>query len=81
MEAHNAWMPIRPPPVRLSPVVRAIRDEVKRKDLTAYAIAQMTKLNVTTVSRALSGEVSPTINTVETVAKALGLVIEVRPES
>ena len=65
-------MPIRQAPTKVSPIAKALRAEAKRQDLTPYALAKATGLSITTVDRGLSGEVSPTLATVEAVAEALG---------
>jgi len=60
-----------------SSTVRAIQKAAKNQKATAYGLAKSTGLRVYTVSRFLAGEGSPTIDTVERIAKALGLVIKV----
>ena len=60
-----------------SRTVLAIQREAKRQQSTAYGLAKATGLRVYTVSRFLAGEGSPTIDTVERIAKALGLTVTV----
>ena len=71
-------MPIHLPPAKISAVVRSLTVEANRQQLTPYALGKATGLSITTIDRALSGKVSPTIATLEAIAKALGLVIEVK---
>jgi len=66
-----------PPPKSPSVVLLTIRKEAKARDLTAYALAKETGLGVNTIQRMLDGVVSPSLNTLEAVAKALGLAIRV----
>lgn len=66
-------MPIRPPPERLSPIVRGIQLEARRQGVTAYRLAHLTGLRVDTTARLLAGKGNPTLATVEVVAVALGL--------
>jgi DNA-binding phage protein len=58
--------------------VGALKAEAARKQLTAYRLAQETGLQSQTVQRLLDGKGSPTLATVETVAAALGMVVEIR---
>lgn len=60
-----------------SRTVLAIQREAKRQESTAYGLAKATGLRVYTVTRFLVGQGSPTIDTVERIAKALGLTITV----
>lgn len=66
-----------PNPGRLSPVLLAIRKESVKQGKTAYALAKATEHSVSSMQRLLAGEVSPSLSTVEAVAKALGLTITV----
>jgi len=66
-----------PPPKSPSVVLLTIRKEAKARDLTAYALAKETGLGVNTIQRMLDGVVSPSLNTLEAVAAALGLTIKV----
>lgn len=70
----------RTPPVKPSPVHRAILAEVKRVKLSGYALQKATGMPLRTVQRFINGEGSPTLATVETVAAALGLVVKVEPK-
>jgi len=65
-------------PDRISVVHKAIIAEAKRQGATAYNLWKTTGISLHTVQRFLAGEGSPTIDTVERIAKALGLSIEVR---
>ena len=69
-------MPKRPTPDELSPVMAAICKEVTRRGLTAYSVAKECGLPISTVQRALAGETSPTLSTVEAIAHALGMVVK-----
>lgn len=69
-------MPKRPPPANLSPVIASVCKEVRRQDLTAYAIAKSCGLPISTVQRALDGSTSPTLSTLEAIASALGMRIK-----
>jgi len=69
-----------PPPQSPSVVLVIIRKEAMRRELTAYALARETGLGINTVQRMLDGVVSPSLNTLEVVAKALGLAIKVERE-
>lgn len=68
----------RPPPRRPSAIVLALQREAERQEATGYGLAKTTGLPLRTVQRVLAGEGSPTITTLEIVAEALGMVIEVR---
>jgi len=63
-----------------SSVVLAIQAEARRRKFTSYRLAKETGLRIDTMQRLLAGEGSPTISTLETVAGALGLVIEVKSQ-
>lgn len=65
-------------PERISPTHRAVVAEARRQQVTAYSLWKSTGISLHTVQRFLAGEGSPTIDTVERIAKALGLTIEVR---
>jgi DNA-binding phage protein len=79
MEAHNQRMPIKPAPEIMSQVIRSLQAEAERKELTSYALAKLMGLNHTTIDRALSGDVSPTLATVEAIAKALEFTVTAAP--
>ncbi len=63
-----------------SRTVLAIQREAKRQQSTAYGLAKATGLRVYTATRFLAGQGSPTIDTVERIAKALGLRVNVEKE-
>jgi len=67
-----------PPPSVPSPVIEAIRKAASEQGVTAYALAKSTGHSNSTIQRFLAGEVSPSLATVEAIAKALGLVVDVR---
>ena len=71
----------RSPPVTPSPLQRAIAAEAERQGLTAYRLQIMTGLPLNTVQRFLALQGSPTLATVEVVAKALGMVLRADPET
>lgn len=68
----------RPLPIQ-SNVVAALQAEARRRKFTSYRLAKETGLRIHTMQRLLAGEGSPTISTLEAVATALHLAIEVRP--
>jgi DNA-binding phage protein len=68
-------MPARHPPARSSPTVTAIRAEATRQGTLAHHIAREAGIGLATAQRVLAGEGSPTIDTLERVAKVLGMVI------
>ncbi len=65
-------------PVSASILYRKILTEIKRQDLTGYALAKKTGLPISTMHRFLDAQGSPTLATVETVINALGLRLEIR---
>jgi len=62
-----------------SSVVLAIQDEARRRKLTSYRLAKLTGLRIQTMQRLLAGDGSPTISTLDSVASALGMAIEIKP--
>jgi transcriptional regulator with XRE-family HTH domain len=62
----------------VSPVVQTLADRAQRLGLTAYAIAKSRDMHISTVQKALDGEVSPSIATLEAIAAALGATITVQ---
>lgn len=72
------YMSGRTPPKKPSPLHAQVLAEIQRQEVTGYRITQQTGLPPTTVHRFLTGESSPTVTTLETIAKALGLAIDVR---
>jgi DNA-binding phage protein len=64
-------------PSTISTLHREVLEEVRHQGATGYALAQKTGLPTSTMHRFLDGQGSPTLATVEAVAKALGLVIKV----
>lgn len=68
------------PPRKISAALKVLAAEAKRRGLTAYALAKQTGLGINTIQRALDGEVSPSLATLEAIAKALGMVVKVEPE-
>jgi DNA-binding phage protein len=69
-------MVIAKPPRTPSALIQALQDEAARRRLTAYAMAKVTGLSVSTITRTLTGAVSPTLTTVEALANALGLSLD-----
>jgi transcriptional regulator with XRE-family HTH domain len=61
----------------ISPVVQTLAEQARRQGLTAYAIAKARDMHVSTVQKALDGEVSPSIATLEEIAAAVGATITV----
>jgi DNA-binding phage protein len=70
-------MAIRTPSAKPSPIALALQQEAQHRGLTAYAIAKDCGLPISTVQRALDGKTSPTLSTVEAIAKALGIRVRV----
>lgn len=70
-------MPKRLPPKKISQIMAALAAKAQERELTAYAIAKSCGLSIPAVQRALDGKVSPTLGTVEAIAKALGMVVKV----
>ncbi|MBA3936926.1 MAG: helix-turn-helix transcriptional regulator [Planctomycetes bacterium] len=68
-----------PPSPKSSAAYRAILKEAKHQGLTAYALAKDTGLSINTVRGFLIQRGSPTLTTVEAIARALGLAIQVSP--
>lgn len=64
------------PPQALSPILKKLREAAREHGLTAYALAKVTGHSISTCQRAMDGEVSPSLATVEAIAKALGHVIK-----
>lgn len=67
-------------PESVSILHRQILKAVKAQEMTGYGLAKITGLPTSTMHRFLDAQGSPTLATIEAVAKALGLVIEVRPQ-
>lgn len=65
----------RHPPTNISPVVAALRLRAKQMEVSGYRLAKSTGLPCSTVQRVLAGSVSPTLSTVEAIAKVLGMRI------
>lgn len=68
----------RPAPSKPSDLHAAVLAEALRQKATGYGLQKATGLTLSTVQRFLGAEVSPTVATLEAIAKALGLVIEIR---
>ncbi len=60
----------------LRPVVAKLKAEAKRCNLTAYRLAPSTGLTEQTVQRLFDGKGEPKLETLEAVAKALGMRID-----
>lgn len=74
----HSSMPKPRTPAKVSPVILLFQKEAKDQEMTAYAIAKAIGTPVSTVQRALNGETSPSLFTVESIADALGLVLAVK---
>jgi DNA-binding phage protein len=70
-------MPKRAPPSQLSPTVQALQDEAKKQGKLAHVLAKECGVSLYTIQRFLTGQGSPSIDTVERVAHALGLLIKI----
>lgn len=57
----------------ISPIVQAIKDEMKRKDLNAVGLAALSGLSVSNVYSILDGTGNPTLESLEKLAKAMRL--------
>ena len=75
--AYHTMMVKNAVPLSPGPVLLKLRKEAEKQGLTAYALAKITGHSISTCQRVLNGEVSPSLATVEAVAKALGLAIKV----
>lgn len=62
---------------KTSPVIAAIQREIVRRKLSLYALAKVSGAKHYTLRRLMADEGSPTLATLEAVAKALGLAIRV----
>ena len=60
----------------LHPLVLCIKAEARDRGWTAYRLAQETRLSVTTMQRLFTGVGSPTLDTLDAVAKALDITIK-----
>lgn len=69
-------MPARVPPI--SPIVAAIQAEVRRQGLSTYKVAKLAGLRVYTVQRIMGNTGGATLATIEAVAKALNMRLEIR---
>jgi transcriptional regulator with XRE-family HTH domain len=62
-----------------SPIVDAIRAEMKRQGVTGYRLAKDAGIRVYTVQRLIAGIGSPTLATLEAVAMALRMTLKIEP--
>lgn len=62
-------------PERMSILHKAIVAEARRQQATAYGLWKSTGISLHTVQRFLAGEGSPTLDTAERIAAALGMSI------
>ncbi len=67
----------RPAPATTSPLHAAVLEEIHRQQITGYRLQKESGLPLRTIQRFIGAEVSPTVATLETIAKALGLIIKV----
>lgn len=65
-----------PSSTKISPIVAMLAQEAKRQNLTAYGLAATTGLSIPTITRVLTGTASPTLASIEVIAKALGMVVK-----
>jgi transcriptional regulator with XRE-family HTH domain len=56
-------------------ISQVIRDAIKRRGLTAYAVAKQTGVSVDPIQRFLNGERGLRLSTVERIASVLGLLL------
>ena len=75
------WMAKNSVPEAPGRVLADLRKMADKQGLTAYALAKITGHSVSTCHRVLNSEVSPSLATVEAIAKALDLVIKIEKES
>ncbi|TVR15501.1 MAG: XRE family transcriptional regulator [Planctomycetota bacterium] len=61
-----------------SPTVAAILKVIARKKITAYRLAKESGLTLYTVQRFMNSQGSPTIHTIETIAKTLEIKILIK---
>lgn len=62
-------------PDRLPAFVRDLATEAKRQGVTASALSRNAKVPLGTAQRLMAGDLNPTASTVESIAKALGVVV------
>ena len=68
----------RSPLQKVSRAVISLQKEANLQGFTSYRLAKATGLRIHTMQRLLAGIGSPTIATLDAVAAALGMVIEVK---
>ncbi len=65
-------------PDKIPALAKALRLEANNQERSAYWLKQNAGIPLSTAQRLLAGDLNPTASTVETVAEALGLSIEVK---
>jgi hypothetical protein len=63
------------------PIADALRAEIKRRELTAYRLAQMTGASIDSIQRWLNGEQGLRLATAERLMVALDLVVVPREQA
>lgn len=61
----------------MSDAIKIIKQEMNEQAVTIYRLAQLSGLTRRTISATLRGLTNPTLETIEAMAKPLGLSIEV----
>ena len=59
----------------LSPIVKALKDEMERRGLNAVELSKLADVGQATIYEIMRGEANPTIETVEKLAKALKMKV------
>ncbi|HAT10363.1 MAG TPA: hypothetical protein DCS97_07165 [Planctomycetes bacterium] len=67
-------------PDRSAAFVRTLVSEARKQGVSAYRLKQDGVLSLSQAQRFLAGDLNPTASTCEAIAKALGVVIEVRQQ-
>jgi transcriptional regulator with XRE-family HTH domain len=62
------------------PIASAILATVKARGLTAYRLAQLSKVSVDTIQRFLNGERSISLASAEALVTTLGITVQTPPE-
>jgi transcriptional regulator with XRE-family HTH domain len=69
----EVWATVFPPPYTNDPFPKALGDQMRRRGLSQRNLAMRLPFNQSTLSRLLSGELTPDLYTLERIAEALKL--------
>lgn len=64
-------------PEKLPAFVKELMAAAKRDGVTAYRLAKDAMVPLSSAQRFLAGDLNPTASTIESIAKALGMVVKV----